>query len=431
MEEKRIVGGGSIIVGKLRYQRERAATYQHSDSLDFALPIDPSLIDPGKSGTDSEVTARPFGAVPSVFGAVPIGDLPLVVGFGVYMPYAATLSLPKHGPQRFQLTNAFIAAGQFTPSIAYRPIDELSIGLSASYLMGYADISKVQDLATLSDLGEAIARPPIGQSNSFGPHADPGVRELDTMARPFHFKNGMAHGFTFNAGFTARPIKDLYIGASYEHTAKMTFQGDFNLNMNDPFFTQDLQSQGLKYPSMVRGKASLGFVLPRSARFGIRYDFGDDKGDEREFSVSLDATYTGWSSVDYFDVRIKSKDLAQPQLGLPSSTGLKLMRNFRDTFGGKVRMRWALTSEFAFWGMAGFETGASPNSTIDMASPDGTRIIAALGLAQRLTSSLRVLLDAQLQTILERRVLSSDYDLGNGTYNLAIVSLGGHLDYTF
>jgi long-chain fatty acid transport protein len=431
VEDLRIVGGGNILIAKLSYQRQRLATYQYEDSLDFALPIDPSLVDPSKTGIGREVSDRPVGVVPAIYGAAPIGDLPIVVGLGVYVPYAATLNLPKNGPQRFQLTSAFIAAGQITPSIAYKPIDELSIGLGLSYVMGYADLTKIQDLATLSDLGGALARPPIGQSNNFGPKADPGVRELDTMARPFHFKNGIAHGITFSGGITAQPIKDLWVGLSYEHTTKMTFQGDFSLDMNDPFFTQDLQSQGLQYPAQVKGKGSLTFVLPRSVRFGVRYDFGDEIGDERQVNIGLEGTYTGWSSVDTFDVRIKSKDLAQPMLGLRSTTGLKLPRDFRDTFGGRVRIRYVLSPELAVWGVAGVETGASPDSTIDMASPDGTRISGALGTSLKFSDSFRVLLDAQLQSILERRVVRSDYDLGNGTYQLRILSLGGYLDYTF
>jgi long-chain fatty acid transport protein len=388
-------------------------------------------VDPSKHGWDRSVSAHPVGVVPAVFGAAPIGDLPIVVGMGIYVPYAAQLSLPKNGPQRFQITDAFIAAGQFTPSIAYRPIEQLSIGFAASYVLGYADISKVQDLATLSDLGHALARPPIGQANSFGPHADPGVRELDTMARPFHFQNGVAHGFTFSAGINAQPIKDLFLAASYEHTTKMTFRGDFALDMNDPFFTQDLASQGLRYPAQVKGKASLGFVLPRSVRFGARYGFGEQIGDERQYNLTLEGSYTGWSSVQNFDVHIKSPDLAQPKLGLPSSTGIKLPRNFRDTYGARTRLRYVVSEELAVWGVLGFETGASPQRTMDMASPDGLRITAALGLSQRLTESFRVLLDAQLMSMLEQHVVRSDYDLANGSYQMYIVSLGGYLDYTF
>jgi long-chain fatty acid transport protein len=201
--------------------------------------------------------------------------------------------------------------------------------------------------------------------------------------------------------------------------------------MNDPFFTQDLQSQGLKYPEVVKGKSSLSFTLPRTVRFGIRYGFGDQMGEERQINVSVDGSYTGWSSVDEFDVRIKSPGLAQPMLGLPSSTGLKLARNWRDTYGVRTRLRYLISEDLAVWGMLGAESGASPNRTIDMASPDGTRISAALGLCQRLTDVVSVILDGQLQTILERKVGNSDYDLGNGTYNLRIIALGGYLDFSF
>src|SRR4051812_24280387 len=45
IEQARVVAGGNLVLGDLRYQRERRATYQNEDSLDFALPIDPLLID--------------------------------------------------------------------------------------------------------------------------------------------------------------------------------------------------------------------------------------------------------------------------------------------------------------------------------------------------------------------------------------------------
>jgi long-chain fatty acid transport protein len=431
LEQAQIVGGGAFVLADLRYQRTRLATYQYQDSLDFDLPIDPALIDSNKHGSDVAVSDRPFGLVGSVYGAVPIGKLPLVVGFGANVPNAAMLHLPKSGPQRFQITDAFIATGQLTPTVAYRPIKQLSMGLGLSYVLGYASISKMQDLATLNDLGQALANPPINQSNSFGPNADPGVRELDTMARPFKFQNGIANGFTFSTGITAEVMPDLFVAASYQHTTKLTFRGNFQLNMNDPFFTQDLASQGLKYAPQVKGDASLSFVLPRSVRFGVRYGFGKKIGGERKINLALEGSYTGWSSVQNFDVRIKSPDLAQPALGLPSSTGLKLPRYWKDTYGAIARVRYVLTSELALWGSAGVESGASPNRTIDMASPDGTRILAAAGLSQRVSDHMRLILDAQMQAVLQRRVVTSDYDLGNGTYSMRIVALGAYLDYTF
>src|SRR5690606_24887469 len=121
----------------------------------------------------------------------------------------------------------------------------------------------------------------------------------------------------------------------------------------------------------------------------------------------------------------------QPMLGLPSSTGLKLPRHWRDTFGGRARLRYVVSPELALWAQLGMESGAVPDRTIDMASPDGKRVAVAIGAAQRLTDAFRVILDAQLHTVLGRRVVRSDFDLGNGTYEMRIAVIGAHLVYTF
>ncbi len=427
-----ILGGGHLVLGSLRYQRERRATYQHADSLDFVLPIDPLAVDTQKRGQDVSVSDNPVGLIPAAFAAVPIARVPgLTAGFGVYVPYAAQVSLPKTGPQRFQLVQATLGAVFVSAALALRVHKRVSLGLGGSYVNGFANLSKVQDLATLPDIGQALARRPIGQANSFGLDADPAVRELDTMARPFQFKSGTAHGVTGRVGITATPIDRLWLGASYEHTTALNFRGKFSLDMNDPFFTQDLASQGLKYPALVKGKASLSFVLPRVARLGMRYEFGAPRNGKPSSSIALEGMYTGWSSIDHFDVRIKSKDLKQEALGLPSSTGFKLRRDWHDTFGGIVRGRHALSDAFELWAMLGCESGASPDATIDAASPDGTRVSFGGGLSQQMMEGLSLVLDSHVQTVLERRVVSSDYDLANGTYAVRLFSLGAYADYRF
>lgn len=432
LEGRHLLGGGHLILGDLRYQRERRATYQNADSLDFALPIDALAVDQKKRGEDVSVSDKPVGLVPAVFGAMAIPQVKgLTAGFGVYVPYAARVSLPKSGPQRFQLVDATLGAVFLSGALAFRAHKRLSVGLGGSYVYGFANLAKVQDLATLPDIGEALARPPIGQANSFGIDADPAVRELDTMARPFQLKNAVAHGITGRIGLTAQPLDDLWLGASYEHTTQLNFRGDFTLDMDDPFFTQDLASQGLKYPALVKGRASLSFVLPRVVRIGVRYDFGKMRGAEKSSSIALEGSYTGWSSIDDFDVRVRSQDLRQEALGLPASTGFKLRRDWNDTFAGLVRGRHALSEQLELWATLGCESAASPDATIDVASPDGTRVSFSGGLSQHLFGGLSLLLDAHVQSVLKRQVLDSDYDLGNGTYSMRLFSLGAYGDYRF
>lgn len=429
-KKPRVTLGGDLLIGDLRIQRVREARYQRSDSLDFVLPVDEENIDSDLSGSAREVSATPFGIVPSIHAEIPLADLPLVIGAGINVPYAAIVRLPGAGPQRFQLDDATLMASYVNLAIAYRPIERLSLGFGVSYVVGYASLSRTQDLASVRELGDALARPPISQANGFGPDADPALRELDTFARPFRFNDGWAHGITFRAGLQGQVTEDLTVGLSYEHRTKLDFRGHFSLDMNDPFFTGDLASQGLKYPSLVRGKSSLSMVLPPVVRFGLRYQFGRRVGDERSTSVALEGSFTGWSSVDAFDVRIKSSGLAQPELGLGNSLRIQLPRKWRDTYGGLVRGSHAFSDVLTMWTGAGLESAAVPNRTIDASSPDSTRLTITGGLTRTLTDQLKLILDFNVQAALSRTVRNSDYDLGNGTYALRLYTGGAYLEYT-
>lgn len=427
----RVVLGGNLLVGGIRYRRVRRATYQTSDSLDFQLPIDPDSVDASKTGKDREVRTHPIGLVPSFYLEAPLGDLPVAVGFGIDAPYAAVARWPGNGPQRFALDDATVATVFTNAGIAYKPLDWLSIGGGVAYVLGYADLSRVQDLAAVRDLGAALGRPPINQPNGFGPDADPALRELDTFARPFDFDNGWASGITFRAGIMAEASKNLWLSASYEHSTKLNFRGSFRLDMSDPFFTQDLSSQGLDYPSLVRGRASLSFTLPKVVRVGLRYAFGTQVGDEPASSVALEGTYTGWSSVDDFDVRLSSAGLAQPQLGLGRTLQLKLPRGWRDTYGLLVRGTHAVHRKLTLWAMLGGESAAVPDKTLDAASPDGGRVTVSGGLSRQLIGNFRVLLDLTVQKVRNRDVVASHNDLSNGSYKMLLVSGGAYADYAF
>jgi long-chain fatty acid transport protein len=203
--------------------------------------------------------------------------------------------------------------------------------------------------------------------------------------------------------------------------------------MNDPFFTQDLASQGLDYPSVVRGKASLSMTLPKVVRVGIRHAFGRrvSVDDEPSTSVALEGTFTGWSAVENYDVRLRSDGLVQPQLGLGRTLQLRLPRDWRNTYGLLVRGSHAFTRKLTMWTAVSGESSAVPNHTIDAASPDGTRVTASGGLSRQLFGNFRVILDLTVQKVLNQTITTSDYDLANGTYKMLLVSGGAYADYSF
>ena len=404
--------GGNIVVGDITYARDYRGVYQRADSLDFALPIPPTAVDESKQGDQAQVRSNPIAFAPGGFVSAPLGKSGLTVGLGTYSPYAAVVDFPDDGAQRFQLREAFIATLNVTPTLAWRPHRAVSIGFGVSYVIGFAELSRIQDFAALADLGEALES--LGQSNDFGPGAPPGVRELDVMARPIVLQRMWAHSATFNIGAAVEPIRGLVLGLTYQHETPMRYHGEFELDMDDDFFTQDLEDQGLAYPRRVEGDAELDIPLPPSLRFAARYQM------TRSFAFGADIAYTLWSVVDAFDVVVRSPDLEQPEVGLPDFSRIRLRRDWQNTLGFDLFGDLRLSEATLLYARAGFRQSAVPDATIDVASPDGDRIVVVGGLVIWLSSATKLMSELGVQTTLERDVVGSDLDLGNGTYRLTL-----------
>ena len=404
--------GGYLVLGDVGYEREYRAVYQRADSLDFALPIPADSVTADKRGFQGAVGSTPFAGAPNLFLALPFAGKKLTFGFGTYVPYAAIVSYPEDGPQRFQLRRAFIAATQFTPTISWRPHPRVAIGAGVSYVLGYAELSRVQDFATLQDLGTALEG--LEQTNDFGPEAPPGVRELDVMARPIALRGLWAHGVTFNAGFAVEPVDGFTIGASYQHSFDLEYNGSFELDMDDDFFTQDLASQGLAYPRRVRGDAELSVPFPNAIRVGLRW------APWSSFAVGVDGVYTFWSRVRSYDVVVRSDALAQPEVGLGSDSSIRLVRNWKNTVGVDVFGEVRVAKSATVYGRLGFSQGAVPDETVDASSPDGDRLRVIGGVTFDISEGVTLLGELGVQTIFERTVAASEFDLGNGTYTLTL-----------
>lgn len=419
-----LLGNLSLAIGDVRVRRTRRATYQREDSFDFAQPIDPESIDPMKTGDAPESRANPVVPAPGIFGALPLGDR-LVAGFGIYAPYGAILSMDEGGAQRWQLQSATLLAVAITPALAWRVTERVSVGAGVSYMIGYAELKKVQDFAALADVGEAIGRPPINQPNDFGASAPPAVRELEVMARPISLYDMWAHSLTFHASIDAQLTDALRVALTYQHKAPMTYRGKFALDMSDDFFTQDLASQGLQYKPLVLGDATLSLTLPNHLFGGLAWT------PAARWRLELWGGWSRWSTVEAFDVRVRSADLAQPDVGLPDTAAIALPRRWQDTATVEVVARHTLTDRWHLSGGLGYQSSASPDSTIDAASPDGDRLVAHAGATFQLTADTALLGDLKLHHVLPREVVGSDYDLANGRYRLTLYTIGGHLRMAF
>ncbi len=412
--------GAGVIFGRIGYTRERRGSYQFADNLDFSEPIDPNDLDPAKTGTDSQVVATPLGPSVDLFVAAPVIADRLTLGGGFYIPYAAILDLPRDGAQRFALQSITLASAHTTFSAAVRINDVISIGAGVSYVFSLLELSKVQDFGAVDLLGEALAGDPINQANDFGSSAPSTVRELDVMARPIEISGAISHSASFNAGIALRPTDDLDLALVYQHGSRLRFRGDFQLDMDDDFFTQDLAAQGLEYPSLVRGTAEIELRLPKRVTVGAGYQVSP------RFRLDGWVTYATYQDFDVIDITLSSPDLAQPELGIPDRAPQPLVRDWRGSVMVEVTPRIAATDRLQVNTLLGYHSPASPDSTLDLASPDGHRIVFGAGVGYAITPNFNLLVDFEGQAILPRSVSNSDFDLGNGDYSLFVGQLGLH-----
>ncbi len=353
----------------------------------------------------------------------------LVMGLGVYVPYAAILEFPTDGPQRYQVQEAVLASANFEAALGVRLHDKVALGAGVSYVLSVIELSRIQDFAAVQEFSDALSQPPINQANDYGPNAPTTVRELDVLGRPVWVQKAFSHGITFNAGLAAEPTDRLDLALVYQHSSQVVARGNFTLDMSDDLFTQDLAAQGLAYPEVVEGKATVRFTLPNKITLGAGYDFGDEK----RFRLDGHVEYAMWRRLDEFGISLDSEELAQPELGVPASASLSIPRDFRDAVGVEVNGRFQANWRVLVSGTLGFASSATPDETIDLTSPDGNRVIFGAGVVVGLGKRRRaeLLIDTIFNAVIPRTVTTSNYDQGNGTYKLFLSSTGIHGRFKF
>ncbi|MFO0637079.1 MAG: outer membrane protein transport protein [Nannocystaceae bacterium] len=408
--------------GAIGYQRDlRGCTSSPTTSTSRPRSIPPTSTP--RSSARSRRSAPTWWTGVRSYAAIPAIPDRLVFGVGVGIPYVA-LGFPKGVAAALRGAVDLLAAPHTTLALAVRAHRVISIGAGVSYVLGTLSLSKIQDFGAV-DLGDSLARPPIGQANDFGANAPPQVRELDVLARPIDIKQAIAHGISFNAGIALQPTDKLSLGLVYHHGANLTFHGKFRLDMNDEFFTQDLAAQGLQYKPIVAGKATVRLRLPKRITLGAGYVIS------KRFSLDGFVSYVFYQDFDRIRIRLSSPDLAQPGLGLGPNNDQNLIRNWKGTVNTEINGRIEATQKLRVSLTLGYNSPASPDSTLDVFSPDGHRLIVGAGIRHRFTPRFALLADLKTQFIVPRTNTESDYDLGNGRYSMFIGAAMLHGQFRF
>lgn len=221
------------------------------------------------SGTDtlSTIAAVPFLGVSTDFGVEGLG-----VGASLSVPFATGGSLQDpNGPNRFHTRSGNIQAIYTSVGGAYRIIDQLALGASASLVNSWW--SADTDLSIYSDLANAIP-------GELEPSFQDGYAELPGYAVNTVLST-RATTATFGFGARIRPLSDdrLDIAVSYNHGIRLNHSGEAELTFECPP-DYDTSASGAArnltgicsadgVGAQASGTATIGYDLPARIHLGV------------------------------------------------------------------------------------------------------------------------------------------------------------------
>ncbi len=404
------IGDGELAV--------RHATWDHAASK--ALPGD-SALPPGNDYANAGLAT-----LTNVFGGPALGATHkfgnLAVGAGLFVPFGGKVNWDQDtnannplyprasdGVQRWHVINASLEFIYTSIGVAYR-LGPLSLGVAGNFIIESVSTEQAHTLGNNQDsTSEGRATLNVSGFNaSFGAGA---MLEL------------LPHKLWLSFSYQAQPG---LIGRSYlDGTLKYENPGSMPSNFNVDFHENlpDIYRAGAKFRASdaveirVFGDMTRWSVL-QSQCVNIN-TYGDDCSIKKQ-PFGADAT---------------AKDSVQANL----------LRNWKDTFGGRLGASYWLNPGIELYAGVGYETGASPDSTIEPATMDGDNLLGSIGGRFKLTDVLYLSASYTQLYFFDRNVTTSQlYAIGNtevkyptqtqdgnGTYTQNIGIFDGNLEAKF
>lgn len=287
-------------------------------------------------------------AIPFFYYARPINE-EISVGLGVFTPFGTETNYDENFVGGGFADETSLVSIELQPSVAYKIDDQLSIG-------GGIDIVYMQ--GTLSKYVDSI----------------PGAVNPAYEGFENHYEvSGDDWGFGWNLGLYYKLSEQTTLGFAYRSEIEMELTGDSEFANDFSYFdgstVQDLGS--------IRPQASkVPLTTPQSATFSVTHQATD------ALLLQAGATWTGWSSFEYFDV-IATENTAglvnHPTFGTIPSDGVvdvsdiselnglgegyigHIVEKWEDVWAGAIGATYQLNDKVAL--RAGYAYDQSPVST--------------------------------------------------------------------
>jgi long-chain fatty acid transport protein len=303
----------------------------------------------------------------------------LFVGLGVNNQYGLGTKWEENWFARTVAYDTEIRTFYFTPVIAYKVSDQLSV--SAGPVFAWGDVRIVKYASLTPFAGEA---------------------KVSLKG------DGTAWGFT--AGLLYKPCDEWQFGLSYRNSTKFKFTGDA-VSEGSALFASRLPS----------GNITSEVTMPMNLSFGAAYF------PMKDLTITADFQYVGWSSYDKLAVDFESTSL----------TDLSTPRDYNNCYIARLGAEYQLTSDIALRTGIYYDKNPIKDELVDPTLPDADRIGFNIGVGYKIAPNVSIDVAYLFLRFTERTITNSQiyYTSGNaalnGTYSSITHLFGVNLSYNF
>jgi long-chain fatty acid transport protein len=301
---------------------------------------------PAATGAPAEERER-YYVSPHVYVVQPLGPR-VTVGVGALAPFGLSTKWPADWDGRFQVIDATIRVSTLNPVLAWQPSPWLMVGGGVHY-----SSVKLQERRALN----------------LAPFPAEGVVSL----------RGDGRALGYNGGLLVTPSPRWQFGASYRSRTNVEVNdGQADFTVPPPFAT-----------TLTDGPVRTELTLPPSVRTGVLFRPTPD------WSVELDVTWTGWSTIDRLEIQFAN--------GLPSDV---TTLGWRDAMAYSLGVEYRYSPSLCLRGGYIYDLTPIPDEKANPLIPDADRHGVSVGVGM---SSERWTLDVGYQLLVFRRVKENDF----------------------
>jgi long-chain fatty acid transport protein len=303
-------------------------------SNDFATNILGTPVPGGNGGNNGEQVA-----IPNVYVATDLTSQ-VRLGFAITSLYGLGSKWKSDWIGRYYAQSSQLVTYDIIPTLSYRPIPTLSVGIAPIIQYAQAKSTSAIDFGTIDQalLGGSAGGHPGRSDGSIGTRTE-------------------AWGIGMQLGLLFEPLQGTRIGAAYRSQIRQTLTGDANYNTGGPVGDAIAAATG----AFRSGKIQLGLNLPATATIGISQQIN------QAITLMADLQWMGWHALK--DLAISSANPLQP----PATTPL----NWNDSWFLAVGTRYRVSDSLALRAGAAYDQSPARNSS---RTPMGAKIVAFWGI---------------------------------------------------